>query len=90
MPPREVRTPIRIKQSVMILVGFRPASLAASVLPPMAYTLRPKRVLARIKPKITMQISITHTETGISRNLALPMAMKAGWLMDSGLPPTMI
>ena len=62
------------KQLVMILLGFRPASLAASWLPPIAYTLRPNFVLERINPKITNARIINHTETGIVRNLAFPIA----------------
>ena len=36
MPPIAVSTPMIMKQEVMIRCGFKPASLAASWLPPIA------------------------------------------------------
>ena len=90
MPPKEVSTPIMIKQVVMILFGLRPARRAASVLPPIAYTLLPKRVFARMKPKITRQMIITQTDTGMPIRRTLPMLLNAWLLMETGLPSQMM
>ena len=74
----------------MIFFGFKPASLAASMLPPIAYTLRPNFVFARMIPNTTIQMIMIHTETGMFKILAFPRIRNVLLLMDTGFPPQMM
>ena len=90
MPPIAVSIPIMIKQMVTIRFGFRPARRAASALPPIAYTLRPNLVLARMKPKIRIQMIITQTGTGSPAIRKVPSLLNAWFVIATGLPSQMM